>query len=91
MLMGKEAIYQAIVDTMKQRYNQQVMLLLYKNANKMEDITYAPEYIKMTDTLSGYGYNIKANTNQIILFFGGSNYIAYNYKSDTPTFLKQLP
>lgn len=78
MLMGKEAIYQAIVDTMKQRYNQQVMLLLYKNANKMEDITYAPEYIKMTDTLSGYGYNIKANTNQIILFFGGSNYIAYN-------------
>lgn len=50
----------------------------YKNAKKMEDITYKPEYIKMTDALSGYGYHLDANANKIILFFGGSNYIAYN-------------
>lgn len=57
---------------------QTVSYAFYKNAKKMEDITYTPEYIKMTDNLSGYGYNLKAKTNQIILFFGGSNYIAYN-------------
>lgn len=50
----------------------------YKNAKKMEDVTYKPEYIKMTDALSGYGYHLDANADKIILFFGGSNYIAYN-------------
>lgn len=50
----------------------------YKNARQMQDVTYKPEYIKMTDTLTGYGYNLNAQTDKIILFFGGSNYIAYN-------------
>ena len=50
----------------------------YKNAKKFKDIIYVPEQIQLTDSLTGYGYHREAQTNGIILFFGGSNYIAYN-------------
>lgn len=70
---------------------QTISYAFYKNAKPMKEVIYEPEYIKMTDNLSGYGYNLNAKSNEVILFFGGSNYIAYNYKSATPTFLKQLP
>ncbi len=57
---------------------QTISYAFYKNAKQMEDVIYTPEYIKMTDNLSGYGYHLEAKSDKIILFFGGSNYIAYN-------------
>ena len=57
---------------------QTISYSLYKGAKKMKDVTCVPQYIQMTDTLTGYGYNIEASSDKVILFFGGSNYIAYN-------------
>ena len=37
----------------------------------MEDISAKPEFIQMTDNLTGYGYNLDANKDKVILFFGG--------------------
>lgn len=50
----------------------------YKNAKKMENVTYVPEAIHISDSLTGYGYQLDTYADRIILFFGGSNYIAYN-------------
>ena len=44
----------------------------------MTDITSVPQYIQITDELTGYGCNLETNSDKVILFFGGSNYIAYN-------------
>ena len=57
---------------------QTISYSFYKSAKKMEDISAKPEFIKMSDNLTGYGYNLEANKEKVILFFGGSNYIAYN-------------
>lgn len=57
---------------------QTVSYSFYKGANKMTDISCAPQFIQITDTLAGYGNNLDAESNKVILFFGGSNYIAYN-------------
>lgn len=50
----------------------------YKNAKAMPKINCTPQFIQITDTLTGYGYNLNAQSDYILLFFGGSNYIAYN-------------
>lgn len=50
----------------------------YKGAKQMEDVICEPQYIQITDELTGYGYNTDIKSDKIILFFGGSNYIAYN-------------
>lgn len=57
---------------------QTVSYSFYKGAKKMTGITCMPQYIQITDELTGYGYNLEANSDKVILFFGGSNYIAYN-------------
>ena len=57
---------------------QTVSYSFYKRAKKMTDITSVPQFIQITDTLTGYGYNLEASSDKVILFFGGSNYIAYN-------------
>lgn len=57
---------------------QTVSYSFYKRAKKMPDITSVPQFIQITDTLTGYGYNLDASSDKVILFFGGSNYIAYN-------------
>lgn len=57
---------------------QTISYSFYKNAKQMQDITYKPEVVRMTDTLTGYGYQLDTQADNIILFFGGSNYIAYN-------------
>lgn len=57
---------------------QMISYSFYKNAKKMSDVSCTPQFIQITDTLTGYGYNLDKMTNKIILFFGGSNYIAYN-------------
>ena len=36
---------------------QTVSYSFYKRADKMTDITSVPQYIQMTDKLTGYGYN----------------------------------
>lgn len=57
---------------------QTISYSFYKNAKKMSDVNSMPKFIQMTDTLTGYGFNLDKKTDRIILFFGGSEYIAYN-------------
>ena len=57
---------------------QTVSYSFYKGAKKMTEISYEPQFIQFNDTLTGYGYNLDKPSEQVILFFGGSNYIAYN-------------
>lgn len=57
---------------------QTVSYSFYKGAKKMTDITSKPQYIQITDKLTGYGYHLNAKSDKVILFFGGSGYIAYN-------------
>ena len=57
---------------------QTVSYHFYKSAKRMTDITSVPQHIQITDKLTGYGYNLETNSDKLILFFGGSNYIAYN-------------
>lgn len=57
---------------------QTVSYSFYKGNRKMDDISCEPQYIQMSEKLTGYGYNLDADSNKVILFFGGSNYIAYN-------------
>jgi len=70
---------------------QTISYSFYKNAKKMTNISCIPQFIQLNDTLTGYGNNLDLkNNNKVILFFGGSNYIAYNsvgkysYKFDYP-------
>jgi len=54
-------------------------LSFYKKAKKMTNISCTPQLIQFNDTLTGYGNNLDLkNSKKVILFFGGSNYIAYN-------------
>jgi len=58
---------------------QTISYSFYKRAKKMSDVSCTPQLIRFTDTLTGYGNNLDAeNKEKVILFFGGSNYIAYN-------------
>lgn len=57
---------------------QTVSYSFYKGAKQMTNITCEPKFIQFTDELTGYGYRLDANSDKVILFFGGSNYIAYN-------------
>jgi pimeloyl-ACP methyl ester carboxylesterase len=50
----------------------------YKGAKQMKDITFSPVKIQFNKNLTGYGCNLDSKADRIILFFGGSNYIAYN-------------
>ncbi len=57
---------------------QTISYSFYKSAKKINEISYEPQFIKFNDTLTGYGYNLEKPSDRVILFFGGSNYIAYN-------------
>lgn len=57
---------------------QTVSYSFYKSAKKITEISYEPCSIKFNDRLTGYGYNLDRPSDTVILFFGGSNYIAYN-------------
>lgn len=58
---------------------QTISYAFYKNAKKMTDISNTPQFIQFNDELTGYGNNLASENNKkVILFFGGSNYIAYN-------------
>lgn len=57
---------------------QTVSYSFYKNAKKTDEISYHPQFIQFNDDLTGYGYNLDELSDKVILFFGGSGYIAYN-------------
>lgn len=57
---------------------QTVSYSFYKGAKQMENIDFIPEHIQFSASLTGYGYNLNSTSDHVILFFGGSNYIAYN-------------
>ena len=57
---------------------QSVSYSFYKNAKKTNKVTFEPKFIRFNDNLTGYGYNLDKQSDKVILFFGGSNYIAYN-------------
>ncbi|MBD5530293.1 MAG: alpha/beta hydrolase, partial [Lachnospiraceae bacterium] len=50
---------------------QTISYSFYKGAKRMTDITSVPQYIQITDKLTGYGYNLEADSDKVILFFGG--------------------
>ncbi len=50
----------------------------YKNAKNMENLSGSSTALQFGDNLSGFGANLDVKSEYIILFFGGSNYIAYN-------------
>lgn len=57
---------------------QTISYSFYKGAKQMDKISYSPVKIQFDEKLTGYGYNLNAKADKIILFFGGSNCIAYN-------------
>ncbi|NLY92300.1 MAG: alpha/beta hydrolase [Firmicutes bacterium] len=57
---------------------QNISYAFYKKAKPMKEVDFTPEYIQFNEKLSGYGYNLTSAADKLILFFGGSNYIAYN-------------
>lgn len=50
----------------------------YKGDRQLPEVTFIPHEIQINDSLSGYGYNLQAESDKVILCFGGSMYVAYN-------------
>ena len=57
---------------------QHISYGFYKGDRKKKDVAYAPVEIRINESLYGYGYNMDNDSDKVILFFGGSTYIAYN-------------
>jgi pimeloyl-ACP methyl ester carboxylesterase len=57
---------------------QTVSYSFYKGDRKLKETRYEPSEIQISGNLYGYGYNMDKESDQVILFFGGSMYIAYN-------------
>lgn len=56
---------------------QSMSYAFYKRAKPMPP-AYEPEPVQYTDSLAGYGYNLERVSGPVVLFFGGSQYTAYN-------------
>ena len=50
----------------------------YKGDRQLKDVKYSPVKLEINDSLTGYGYNLDVEADKVILFFGGSFYVAYN-------------
>lgn len=57
---------------------QTISYSFYKGDKKIESVLFKPEKIDYTESLSGYGLNVNNQSDNVILMFGGSNYVAYN-------------
>ncbi|HHX04404.1 MAG TPA: alpha/beta fold hydrolase [Tissierellia bacterium] len=57
---------------------QTISYSFYKKAKKLDHVDSTPIPIAFSDDLSGYGANLDSPSEDVILFFGGSNYIAHN-------------
>lgn len=50
----------------------------YKGNWKKKEVPYEPVKLQINEDLTGYGYDLEKESDRIVLFFGGSMYIAYN-------------
>ena len=50
----------------------------YKGNRRLDEVKYEPVAIQINDSLSGYGVGLDNPSDKVILFFGGSMYVAYN-------------
>ncbi len=57
---------------------QYISYSFYKGSQQFPKVTFEPVPIQINDSLSGYGYNLDLDSSRVILFFGGSKYVAYN-------------
>ena len=57
---------------------QTISYSFYKGDRKLQQVTFQPERIQIDDGLIGYGYALEQESNNVILCFGGSMYVAYN-------------
>ena len=57
---------------------QTISYSFYKGDRQFKDVTYDPVKIQIGNSLYGYGYDLESDSDKVILFFGGSMYIAYN-------------
>ena len=57
---------------------QTISYSFYKGDRQLTSVSYEPQEIQINDSLFGYGYNLETPSDKVILFFGGSMYVAYN-------------
>jgi len=57
---------------------QAISYSFYKGNRQLKETAYEPVEIQINESLYGYGYNLTSDAEEVILFFGGSGYIAYN-------------
>ena len=57
---------------------QYISYSFYKGDRQLKKVAYEPVEIQINESLYGYGYNMDVEDDKVILFFGGSMYIAYN-------------
>lgn len=57
---------------------QTISYSFYQRAKPVENQTYPPVKIQFQRTLFGYGYNLDIHSENVMIFFGGSNDIAFN-------------
>ena len=57
---------------------QTISYSFYKGDRQLTEVSVIPQEIQINDSLSGYGYNLQAESDKVILCFGGSMYVAYN-------------
>lgn len=50
----------------------------YKGDKKFSSVSFTPEKIRINDNLTGYGYHLDQESENLIILFGGSFYTAYN-------------
>ena len=57
---------------------QTISYSFYKGDRQLTEVSVIPQEIQINDSLFGYGYNLQAEADKVILCFGGSMYVAYN-------------
>lgn len=57
---------------------QTISYSFYKGNRQLTKVSFVPQEIQINDSLSGYGYNLQAESDKVILCFGGSMYVAFN-------------
>ncbi|MCR5706440.1 MAG: alpha/beta hydrolase [Acholeplasmatales bacterium] len=57
---------------------ERICYMSFTQKSKMDDPVVEPEFIQMNEKLTGYGYRLDSDSEQVIIFFGGNYNIAYN-------------
>jgi len=74
----KVTMYVLIVFFATDAIMQFISYSFYRGDRQLKKVTYEPVEIRINESLYGYGYNMDLEEEKVILFFGGSKYIAYN-------------